>query len=510
MITHRYVCIHGHFYQPVRENPWTGETELQPDAYPFHDWNERISSECYGANAWSQIRDGKGIAADIVNNYTRISYNFGPTLLVWLEAHAPHVYQAVIAADAASAKRYSGHGSAFAQCYNHIIMPLADRRDKITQIVWGQRDFEHRFGRAPQGMWLPETAVDLESLDLLAERGVHFTVLAPHQITATRALGTGVWTDVSEETIDSRHPYLIRLSSGRSITVFVYNGPVARAVAFEKLLDSGDDFAQRLLGAFSSTHADAPELSHIATDGESYGHHHKFGDMALAYALHLLERHSGVRLTNYSEYLSKHPAQHEARLKECSSWSCAHGVERWRSDCGCKTRTEPGWNQKWRAPLREALDWLRDEIAPVYERKMSQLVHDPWAARDAGIDLLLSSGKEIERSFFDRHAAKRLTPAGKKTVIELLRMQRHLMLMFSSCGWFFDDISGLESKMILQQAARVIDLARAHLKIDPEPHFLKILAAARSNRPEMGSGADVYRRQSEPYRKTTAPTTDSR
>ncbi len=503
MLTHRYVCIHGHFYQPVRENPWSGGTELQPDAYPFHDWNERISAECYGANAWSQIRDGKGATAEIINNYSRISYNFGPTLLAWLEEHSPLVYHAVIASDVVSAKRYSGHGSAFAQCYNHIIMPLANRRDKITQIAWAKRDFAHRFMREPKGMWLPETAVDLDSLDLLAEHGIQFTVLAPHQIKATRTLDTGAWTDVTEETVDSRHPYVVRLPSGRSITVFVYNGPVARAVAFEKLLDSGDDFAQRLLGLFSQTHTGIPELSHIATDGESYGHHHKFGDMALAYALHLLERHSGVRLTNYSEYLSKHPAQFEARIKENSSWSCAHGVERWRSDCGCQTRSEPGWNQKWRAPLREGLDWLRDQMTPVYEHKMSQLVRDPWAVRDEGIELMLSTDKETERAFFDRHATKKLTPAAKKTARELLHMQRHLMLMYSSCGWFFDDISGLEATMILQHAARAVDLARASLTIDPEPHFLEILQAAQSNRPEMGTGADVYRRHSDPYRSAT-------
>lgn len=500
MTTHRYICIHGHFYQPARENPWTGETELQPDAYPFHDWNERITAECYGANAWSQIRDGKGIATEIVNNYSRISYNFGPTLLTWLEKHAPLVYRAVIAADASSAKRYSGHGSAFAQCYNHIIMPLANRRDRITQIAWAKRDFTHRFGREPLGMWLPETAVDLESLDLLAEHGIEFTVLAPHQITATRASGGDAWLDVTQDTVDSRHPYLVRFPSGRSITVFVYNGSVARAVAFEKLLDSGDDLAQRLLGGFSQTHTSVPELSHIATDGESYGHHHKFGDMALAYALHLLERHSGVRLTNYGEYLSNHPAQFEARIKENSSWSCAHGVERWRSDCGCQTRFEPGWNQRWRAPLREGLDWLRDQIAPVYEEKMSALVHDPWAARDECFDLILASGKDAERTFFERHAIKKPTPATRKTVHELLLMQRHLLLMYSSCGWFFDDISGLEATMVLQHAARAIDLSRSSLKFDPEPHFLELLQVAKSNRSEMGTGADVYHRHSDPYR----------
>jgi len=338
----RYVCIHCHFYQPPRENPWLEELELQDSAYPFHDWNERITEECYAPNTASRILDAEKRIVEIVNNYARISFNFGPTLLAWMERTIPEVYEAIIEADRLSSERFSGHGSAMAQVYNHVIMPLAAPRDKRTQVMWGIQDFEYRFRRKPEGMWLSETAVDLETLDLLAEQGIAFTVLAPNQAKRERLLQKEEWKDVSGAEIDPRMPYQCSLPSGRSIALFFYDGPASRDVAFGGLLKSGDELASRLMGIFSEK--EDAQLAHIATDGESYGHHHRFGDMALAYALHHTESNNLARITNYGEYLEKFPPVHEVEIFENSSWSCAHGVERWKNDCGCSTGMHPGWN----------------------------------------------------------------------------------------------------------------------------------------------------------------------
>ncbi|MGD0205939.1 MAG: DUF3536 domain-containing protein, partial [Dehalococcoidia bacterium] len=362
----RYICIHGHFYQPPRENPWLEAIESQDSAYPYHDWNERITAESYAPNSASRILDATGRIVQIVNNYAKISFNFGPTLLPWLEENAPDVYKAILAADQETQQAFSGHGSALAQAYNHMILPLANKRDKYTQVLWGIRDFEHRFGRKPEGMWLPETAVDLETLDIMAELGIQFTILAPHQASRVRRMGSRTWSDVSGGRVHLTRAYTLDLPSGRQISLFFYEGPVARAVAFEGLLARGESFAERLLGAFSDTER-RPQIIHIATDGETYGHHHRFGDMALAYALHYIQSNNLARLTNYGEYLEKHPPADLVEIIENTSWACAHGVERWRSDCGCNTGARPGWNQAWRAPLRQALDWLRDALAPRYE-----------------------------------------------------------------------------------------------------------------------------------------------
>jgi alpha-amylase/alpha-mannosidase (GH57 family) len=266
------ICIHGHFYQPPRENPWLEAIELQDSAFPYHDWNERVAAECYAPNAYVRFVDGQGRIERIVSNYSRISFNFGPTLLAWTQEKAPHLHQAVVAADQESRRRFSGHGSALAQGYNHIILPLANRRDKFTQVRWGQRDFEARFGRAPEGMWLPETAVDNESLDVLAELGLKFTLLAPHQASRVRPLGGGDWCGVSGGRVDPSMPYLVKLPSGRSIAVFFYDGPIARGVAFEGMLSNGENFARRLMQAFDDSRGHA-QLVNIATDGETYGHH---------------------------------------------------------------------------------------------------------------------------------------------------------------------------------------------------------------------------------------------
>jgi alpha-amylase/alpha-mannosidase (GH57 family) len=364
----RYICIHGHFYQPPRENPWLESIEMQDSAYPYHDWNERITAECYEPNARSRILDGENRIIELLNNYAGISFDFGPTLLSWLEPNAPDVYRRILEADRESRRTYSGHGSAVAQPYNHMILPLARKRDKYTQIHWGIRDFEHRFGRSPEGMWLPETAVDRETLGIMAEAGIKFTILSPHQATRVRPLNARSWRDASGGRIDPSMPYLVRLQGKRNLAVFFYDGPISSSIAFQGLLNRGDEFAERLAGAFSEART-WPQIVNVATDGETYGHHHKLGDMALAYALRHIRRRNLGRLTNYSEFLERHPPFEEVKILEKSSWSCVHGVGRWSAACGCCTGSRSGWNQEWRAPLRAAFDWLRDTTAPLYERR---------------------------------------------------------------------------------------------------------------------------------------------
>ena len=487
----RYICIHGHFYQPPRENAWLEAIELQDSAYPYHDWNERISAECYAANSVSRVLDGENQIIDLVNNYSKISFNFGPTLLYWLEAKAPSVYAAILAADRESQKNFSGHGSALAQVYNHMIVPLANARDRYSQILWGIRDFERRFKRAPAGMWLPETAVDLQSLEILVELGIRFTILAPHQAGRIRRLGGRAWRDVSGGRIDPTQAYEQRLPSGRRIALFFYDGPISRAVAFEGLLSRGEDFANRLLGAFTDDR-DWPQLVHIATDGESYGHHHRFGDMALAYALNYIESNELARLTNYGEYLERHPPTHQVEIIEKTSWSCFHGIDRWWSNCGCNSGGHPGWNQAWRTPLRDALDGLRDSLALPFEDRGRELLKDPWAARNDYLSVINDRSTENAERFFDRHTARPLNDADKTTVLKLLELQRHAMLMYTSCGWFFDELSGIETVQVIQFAARAVQLAQELFGDSLEGQFVERLALAKSNLSEHGDGRRVY------------------
>ncbi|HZK66711.1 MAG TPA: DUF3536 domain-containing protein, partial [Chloroflexota bacterium] len=493
----RYVCVHGHFYQPPRENPWLEAIELQDSAYPYHDWNERIAAECYSPNGYSRILDGEGRIERIVNNYSRISFNFGPTLLAWMEDGNPDAYRAVLAADRESQELFSGHGSAMAQGYNHIIMPLANRRDKYTQVIWGIRDFEHRFGRGPEGMWLPEAAVDLETLDILAEMGIRFTLLSPHQASRVRKLGGRGWKDVSGGRIDPSRAYRLRLPSGRFIDLFFYDGPISQAVAFEGLLSDGESFANRLLSGFSQDRS-WDQLVHIATDGESYGHHHKQGEMALSYALHHIESNKLARLTNYGEYLEKHPPVHEVEILENSAWSCSHGVGRWKEDCGCNSGGYPDWNQAWRAPLREALDWLRDRVAPLYEERAAELLKDPWLARDDYISVILDRSPDSRDRFIARYAVRELSSEERVTLWKLMEAQRHAMLMYTSCGWFFDEISGIETMQVIQYAGRVIQISEEVLGGGLEGPFLEWLGKAKSNLPAHGDGAQIYEKWVEP------------
>ncbi len=490
------MCVHGHFYQPPREDPWLEAVAEQDSAYPFHDWNERVTSECYGPNAWSRVLDQDSKVARAINNYARMSFNFGPTLLSWLEENDAHTYRAILEADRMGQRRFGGHGPAIAQCYNHIIMPLANSRDRRTQVVWGIEDFRRRFGRRPEGMWLPETAVDLETLGLLASHGIKFTVLAPRQAARVRPLAGGGWQDVPNERVDTTRPYLVRLTGGQSIAVFFYDGATSRAVAFEGLLHSGQTFAARLTRDIAT--GDVPGLAHIATDGESYGHHHRFGDMALAKAMDEIEGRGNARVTVYGEYLERNPPQWEAQVKEGTSWSCEHGVERWRSACGCNAGRNPAWRQHWRGPLREALDWLRDKLASLYEAEAEKLLRDPWAARDAYITVVLDRSPSNTSAYFAAHAKKVLSAGETVRALRLLEMQRHALLMYASCGWYFDDISGIEAVQVLQYAGRALHLAREFPGASLEGDFMRLLSVAKSNIPEYGDGAGVFRRLVKP------------
>jgi len=515
------LIIHGHFYQPPRENPWTGIVEAEPSAAPFHDWNERVTSECYGPNAFASIVDPTTGERRIVNNYANISFNFGPTLLSWLERNHSETYQRILDADRLSASRRGGHGNAIAQAYGHAILPLCNERDRRTQIRWGIADFRQRFGRPPEALWLPETACNDQVMGALIDEGLRFVILAPHQAARIRAryrTGSGPrsprehlawggnsdrvddsdWRPVDENSIDTgvayRYPH--RDGSGRSIAIFFYDGPMSRAIAFENLLESSREFVER----FASL--SARELVNVATDGETYGHHFKFGDICLAHALEVEAPAQGFRITNYAEYLDEHPPAYEVEIDngpkgEGTSWSCLHGVSRWIRDCGCHTGGEPGWNQRWRAPLREALDFLRDENVAHFESTRGKFFDDPWQARDDSIALVLDPD-QLREQFLRDHAGRQLAMDELWRALTYLELQRMLLLTYTSCGWFFNDISGIETIQILKYAGRAIDLM-AQLGLPPvRERFLEILAQAKSNRPELGTGADIYRRFVEP------------
>ena len=496
MMTDNYLCIHGHFYQPPRENPWLDAVEYQVSARPYHDWNERITRECYGPNTRARVHGQGGRILKLINNYEYMSFNFGPTLLSWLERAHPWIYAQLLAADSASQDRYHGHGNALAQVYNHIIMPLASRRDKITQIRWGLADFKHRFGRKAEGMWLAETAVDTETLDLMAQEGVKFTILSPAQAQSVRPLGKqqgpGLWKDVSGGRIDPTRPYrvLLEKSGNRFIDIFFYEEGISRAVAYEKILASGEDLLARIKGV-SGKHKDGPQLVSIGTDGESYGHHFKFGDLALAWLFDHLEQTGEIRLTNFGFFIEHFPPQDEVKLFENSSWSCAHGVERWRADCGCSVSHTSGWNQAWRSPLRQGVDWLSNELASLFEDRGARLFKDPWEARNDYVRVLLKPG---EREHFLRdHAVRHLGAEEEVEAFQLLESQRMALYMFTSCGWFFDDISGLEATQVLKYAARALDLVDRWAGKDLEAGLIDFLVKAKSNNPVYGHGGEVYK-----------------
>jgi alpha-amylase/alpha-mannosidase (GH57 family) len=488
-MTRRLLCLHGHFYQPPRENPWIEAIEVQDTAEPFHDWNERIAAECYAPNGAARLKSAADRIVDIVNNYVHLSFNIGPTLLAWLERERPDVYGHVLAADALSVE-LRGHGNALAQGYNHAILPLeATSRDRLTQIRWGIADFRHRFHRMPEGFWLPETAADGETLAALVDEGIRFTVLSPFQAVRVRAPG-GEWQDATGARFDPTRPYRVRAGRGE-LVVFFYDGHIARDLAFGDALASPENLIRRLEGGFDPGRGH-DELLTIAFDGETLGHHKKGGDEVLAAALRRLARHGDLELVNLGQALDRVPVEWEAEIAEGSSWSCAHGIERWRNDCGCQVGAEPGWSQAWRTPLRAALDALRASAGEVYEREARGIFADPWGARDRFVEVVLDPERRDAEDFLDREAGRALAPGEVVKALRLLEMERQTLLMFTSCGWFFAEISGLETVQILKYAARAIQLAREAAGVDLEPGFLAALAKAPSNRAELGDGRRVY------------------
>jgi len=486
------LIVHGHFYQPPRENPWTGLVDREPSAAPFHDWNARIHHECYRPNGFARVYDDAGAVLGVVDNYRRMSFNFGPTLASWLEEHEPATYRRVIDADRASMAEHGGHGNAIAQAYNHAILPLLNDRDLQTQIRWGLADFEHRFKRQAEGMWLPETACDRRTLEALIDAGMRYAILAPGQ--AARVKEGERWRELHGG-VDPRRAYRFTHSdgTGRSIALFFYDGAVSLAIAFEGLLTSSRAFVDRLERASTG----AGSLVHTVTDGESYGHHHRHGERCLAYALTTEAPRRGFWITNYAEWLDHAPPGDEVDIAlgpdgRGSSWSCAHGVGRWYRDCGCHTGGKHGWNQKWRTPLRLALDLLRDEAVRHYESAAGELCRDPWALRDDYIHVL--SDRHANRAdFLERHGFERHSEANRARIFALLEQQRSAMTMYTSCGWFFSDISGLEAVQVLRYAGRLVEQLREEGAPDPESRLLEVLAEAKSNHPERGNGADLYR-----------------
>lgn len=505
----KFLCIHGHFYQPPRENPWTEEIELQASASPYHDWNERICAECYEPNGNARVLDTRHRITDIVNNYSLISFNFGPTLLDWLECKAPGVYERILQADRESLNQW-GHGNAIAQAYNHMILPLASRRDLETQIIWGIEDFRFRFNRYPEAMWLPETAVNYQTLDALHRHGMKFLILAPSQAERIRKLDDDTWIDVGNGTIDPRRPYRCYLmgeneekSRDRFIDIFFYDGALAAGISFGDLLVDGARFAERLDSAYSAADP-APQLIHAAADGETFGHHKKFGDMALAYVLRRAGTY-GFELINYGAFLERFSPQWEAELKrgvhdEGTAWSCIHGVGRWKQDCGCRVADHPGWNQRWRKPLREAMDGLRDRLATVFESEGKKYFTDCASARNAYIRVVLQRTDEELDRFFENQCSAEVAPADRVSALQLLEMQRHGMLMYTSCGWFFNELSGLEATQIIQYADRAMQLAAVIAPDDLEAAFVEKLAEASSNIPGYGTGRDIFYRLVRPCR----------
>lgn len=490
-----YVTVHGHFYQPPRENPYLDTIERQPSAYPFHDWNQRIHHECYRPNAFARIMNDKGEVVGIVNNYEYLSFNIGPTLMSWLQTYDTEVYQRIQEADKKSAQRLNGHGNAIAQVYNHIILPLANERDKYTQIRWGKQDFHHRFGRDPEGMWLAETAVDYVTLEALINEGIKFIILAPSQAERCRPFATKndpepEWLEVGGGQIDPTRPYRCFIEDGRYIDIFFYDGPISRDMGFNDVLASSDFFVGRLGQAVKGDHRPSQLIS-VATDGETFGHHKMGTEKCIAYACALAFPQRGWTVTNFAHYLSICPPTWEVELKPVTAWSCFHGVDRWQDDCGCGGGGE--WHQKWRKPLRNTLNWLRDELAVIYEDTARNYFNDPWLARDEYIEVILDRSPEKVTQFLSRHQLRQLSEVEQVDALRLLEMQRHTLLMFTSCGWFFEEISRPEGTQILRYAARAIELAAEVSGVHLETEFIERLVLAPSNVLLFRDGAEVYR-----------------
>ena len=489
-----FLCVHGHFYQPPRENPWTNEIEQQPSAAPFHDWNERIFQECYKPNTEAVIVDDTGKVLRRVNNYEYLNFNFGPTLLSWIESKHPNTYAKILEADKKSIVSHKGHGNAIAQVYNHIILPLANKRDKTTQVKWGIKDFEHRFNRKPEGMWLAETACNNATLEVLIEEGIKYTILDPSQAEKIRKIGTTNWEDVIGGRVNPKLPY--RYFSKKQfgyIDIFFYDGPLSKNLAFDDVVFD----AKRLMDSIDSAkmnNYDEDQLIALAVDGETFGHHKHFTERTISFLLSEYAETRGYKIVNYGEYLALHEPQFEVMINEGSrgegtSWSCIHGVGRWKKNCGCHTGGYDGWNQRWRRHLRNALNLLNSKLAVLYEIEGKKYFKNVWDARNDYIDVIL--GGDV-KGFFEKHSVKKLKKAELATATDLLEMQKFAMFMYTSCGWFFSDISGIESQKVLEYAKRAIEMVEKISGISMHDEFLEELEKAKSNKPEYINGKEIF------------------
>ena len=450
-MTIRSLCIHGHFYQPPREDPLTGAIPSEIGAAPYRNWNERIHAECYRPNAE-------------LGNFERISFNIGPTLFSWMADADPTTYHQIIEQDRANVRRF-GVGNAMAQPYNHTILPLATHADKVTQIAWGIADFEHRFGRRPQGMWLPETAVDLETLAIMADMGIEFTLLAPWQ--------------ADRDDVDPTEPYRVALPEGRSISVFFYHQGLSGRVSFDpSLTTNADAFALNDLPAQyhpEKLRRGEPHLLLVATDGELYGHHQPFRDLFLAHLLKTASAQNDIAPTFPARWLREHPPRHTIGIRERTSWSCHHGVTRWMDDCGC-TPSE----SRWKAHLRGALDQLAGALDEIYVETLHPFIADPWALRHRYIHVILGALPAAE--LINEAAGRRLPEDETRRIHVLLKAQRERQRMFTSCGWFFDDFDRIEPKKNVAYAAQAVLLTRVATGVDLAPAALAALRRVESHR----------------------------
>jgi alpha-amylase/alpha-mannosidase (GH57 family) len=495
-----YLCIHGHFYQPPRENPWTDEIELQPSAAPFHDWNERILQECYKPNTEAIIADlATNQVLERVNNFEYIDFNFGPTLLIWIKNKHPEIYNKIIEADKKSVIKHGGHGNAIAQVYNHIIMPLANKRDNITQIKWGLYDFEYHFGRKSEGIWLAETACNNDTLEYLIKEGIRFIILDPSQALKIRNFKKIEWEDESQGNINTKRPYraFSQINPNKHIDIFFYEGPLSRSIAFEDIIYSAERLMERI-DSIKNPDFKKPQLIHMAVDGETFGHHKHFTERTIAYLLSKLAHSKDFTVVNYSKYLSLFHPEYEVQIKpgvknEGTSWSCIHGVGRWKRNCGCNTGGEPMWNQKWRKPLRKALNQLRDKLEVVFELEGKKYFKNAWNARNEYIKIINDSSVNSMNEFFKMNAVKTLNSKEIKHALSLLEIQKFSMFMFTSCGWFFSDISGIETVQVLAYAKRAIEISNELFDINLEEDFLNELSKAKSNKIEFKNGAEIYK-----------------
>jgi alpha-amylase/alpha-mannosidase (GH57 family) len=496
----KYLCIHGHFYQPPREDAWTNEITPQPSAAPFHDWNERIFQECYKPNAHAVIVDDSDNVITKVNNYEYLSFNFGATLIHWIKKFHPKTYNLIIDADKVSVTKHKGHGNAIAMVYNHIIMPLANERDKITQIKWGVEDFKFHFHREPEAIWLSETACNQATVEALIQKNIKYIILDPSQAEKTRKAKRGKWKDVSNGNINPKIAYRCysEIHKDKFINIFFYDGPLSRNIAFDDHIYDATKLTNRISQNIDPK-CKTDQIISSAIDGETFGHHKHFAERTLAYFFYELAARTGFTVTNFGEYLAEHPAEYEVKIKsgpdgEGTSWSCVHGVGRWKEDCGCSGGGMDGWNQKWRSPLRDSLNWLRDELAKIYEDIGNQFLKNVWDARNDYIKVILNPDLKTGSEFFYHNAKKYLSANESEFCIKLLEMQRYGLLMFTSCGWFFADISGIETIQILQYAARSIELAYEVSGKNLENEFLEKIAEAKSNKFEEINGREIYLR----------------